>query len=730
MGTAIGKVRAHGKRRAWTDRAVGDKSRRYRSPMRQASAAEEHYRASFEQAAIGILHTSLKGRILRYNHRFAEIVGYTPEELAGKDFQEITPVEDRGAGSAALEKLLATTQPLSFEKRYRRKDGSLTWVMLTISVQRERGGRPLHFLTLVQDINDRKIAEQKLDAALRALRMSEERYRTAFQMCLDAIALNRLSDGLYVDCNRAFLEISGYTREQVIGKTSKQLNIWADAKDRERLVETLERNQVCRDLEAQFRNEKGRLFWGLMSASVLELNGETCILSMTRDTSRARAADEEIRNLAFYDPLTGLPNRRLLLEKLDELLQSNGPQSSKRALLFVDLDNFKTLNDTLGHQVGDLLLQEVARRLEGCVRPGDLAARLGGDEFVVVLGNLSELPEAAAAQTRGVAERILSVVCQPYTLGDRESTSSASIGITLFNSSQESTATLLQQADIAMYQAKAAGRNTIRFFAPALQAAVHARAVLESELRQGIRQRQFVLFYQPQIANGRLIGAEALLRWMHPQRGILPPSEFIALAEETDLIVPLGTLAMEEACRQLAAWEKLEVLASISIAVNVSARQFRQPDFVQTVLTVLQDTGADPRRLKLEITESMLLDSIEQTIAIMEELKREGIRFSLDDFGTGYSSLAYLKRLPLDQLKIDRVFVRDMLSDPTCTAIARTIISLSDLMGLSLVAEGVETEEQRSQLDAFGCHAFQGYLFSPPVPADQFAALSEGAAVA
>ena len=687
---------------------------------RKLRDSEQRYRASFEQAALGILHTSLKGRILECNGRFAEIVGYSPEELVGRSFQDITPPEDRTTGQAAAESLLRVPKPVSFEKRYLRKDGSLTWVLLTISVQRDSDGNPLNFLTLVQDINDRKDAEAKLAHALEALRISEERYRAAFQMSLDAINLNRLQDGMYVDCNQAFLGITGFVREEVIGRTSLELNVWADAGDRQRLVEQLKRDGVCRDLEAQFRKKNGSEFCGLMSASLLELNGEVCILSMTRDISQAKAADEEIRNLAFYDPLTGLPNRRLLLERLEDSLRSRRPDAHMRALLFVDLDNFKTLNDTLGHQAGDLLLQEVARRLAGCVRPGDMAARLGGDEFVVVLENLSEAPEAAAAQTRSVAERILEVAAQPYMLDDRECVGSASIGITIFDSSHRGTAELLQQADIALYQAKSAGRNTARFFAPALQAAVNARAILENELRQGIRARQFVLFYQPQVSHGQLIGAEALLRWNHPRRGILPPSEFIALAEETDLIIPLGIQALEQACAQMAKWEQEQPSTEITVAVNVSARQFRQPDFVQTVLSTLEKTRANPRLLKLEITESMLLDNIEQTIAIMERLKREGIRFSLDDFGTGYSSLAYLKRLPLDQLKIDRVFVRDMLDDPTCTAIARTIISLSGLMGLSLVAEGVETEEQRSQLDAFGCHAFQGYLFSPPIPPAQF----------
>jgi diguanylate cyclase (GGDEF)-like protein/PAS domain S-box-containing protein len=682
---------------------------------------EERYRASFDQAAVGILHTSLQGRILKCNESFARIVGYSPEELVGSNFQEITPPEDRDGGKAAAMHLLSgEVSNVSFEKRYLRKNGSLTWVTLTISIQHDDEGRPQFFLTLAQDINARKQAEELLAAAQEALRVSEERYRTAFQMSLDSINLNRLSDGIYVECNNAFLETTGYTREEVIGHGSIELNIWENSADRGRLVEMLNRRGVCRNLEARFRKKNGEMYWGLMSASVIELEGVPCILSISRDISEVKTAQDEIRHLAFYDPLTELPNRRLLLERLRQTVTASKRSGRQRALLFIDLDNFKSLNDTLGHAVGDLLLKEVGERLTGCIRAVDTAARVGGDEFVVILEDLGKTSEEAAARAGSVAEKILTRITQPYVLAGRECRSTASMGITVFGDRNESSSAILQQADIAMYQAKAAGREAIRFFAPELQAAVNARAALEGELRQGIRNREFELWYQPQVDRGRVVGAEALLRWNHPRRGVLPPAEFISLAEETGLIVPLGNQVLEHACRQLAVWSQRAETAALSVAVNVSPRQFRQADFADRVLAVLESTGANPKSLELEITESLLVEDLEETIAIMNALRSRGLRFSLDDFGTGYSSLAYLKRLPLDQLKLDGSFVRDMLGDATSRAIAHAIIWLSGEMNLPLLAEGVETEEQRDWLAGLGCHAYQGYLFSRPVPVEQF----------
>ncbi len=439
-----------------------------------------------------------------------------------------------------------------------------------------------------------------------------------------------------------------------------------------------------------------------------------------RELQRLKVAHDEIRSLAFFDPLTGLANRRLLMDRLHQTLAASNRSKRKRALLFLDLDDFKTLNDTLGHHIGDLLLQAVAKRVAASIRETDTVARLGGDEFVVLLQDLSESAEDAAAQAKTIAEKILATVDQPYLLAGRECRSSSSIGITVFGDPRDSTNEVLQQADIAMYQAKAAGRNTVRFFAPALQAAVNARAVMEEDLRQAIKTSGFLLYYQPQMDRGILVGAEALVRWRHPKRGFLSPGEFIPLAEKTGLILPLGDWVLQTACRQIAAWAARKDTAHLTVAVNISARQLRSTDFVEKVLTTLHGTGANPRNLKLELTESMFVDNFEDVIAKMTELKSHGLTFSLDDFGTGYSSLAYLRRLPLDQLKIDQAFVRDILVDASSGAIAESIISLGRAMGLSVIAEGVETEEQRDFLASIGCHSFQGYLVSRPVPLEEF----------
>ena len=385
------------------------------------------------------------------------------------------------------------------------------------------------------------------------------------------------------------------------------------------------------------------------------------------------------------------------------------------------MDNFKTLNDTLGHDVGDILLQQVGQRISACIREGDTVARLGGDEFVVMLEDLSSNLQEAAAQTETVAGKILTALNHPYLLAGQNQRSTPSIGATLFHGNQLSVEELLKRADVAMYQAKAAGRNTLRFFDPEMQAAISAQAALEADLRQGIMQEQFILYYQPQVDGGAgLLGAEALIRWQHPERGLVSPAEFIPVAEETGMILPLGAWVLETSCNQLVIWAGQPEAAHLTLAVNVSARQFRQPDFVNQVLAVLDRTGANPRKLKLELTESLLLADVQDVIAKMTALKAKGVCFSLDDFGTGYSSLSYLKRLPLDQLKIDQSFVRDVLVDINDGAIAQTIIALGQTMGLAVIAEGVETEEQCEFLARIGCNTYQGYFFSRPLPLEGF----------
>ena len=443
------------------------------------------------------------------------------------------------------------------------------------------------------------------------------------------------------------------------------------------------------------------------------------ILSIDTDITQRKAAEREIENLAFFDTLTGLPNRLLLLQRLKTAL-STGERIG--ALLFIDLDNFKTLNDTLGHDQGDILLQQVARRLLGCVRTADTVARLGGDEFIVMLCDLGETRDEASTNAKIVAENILVAFHAPYRLGAYDHDTTPSIGITVFGYG-DNTDDLLKAADLAMYQAKASGRNAVRLFDPRMAAVVTARRALEDDIRFALRANSFSLALQPQIdAAGVVIGAEALVRWRHAVRGMIPPVEFIPVAEDSGLIVPLGRRVLRSACEQLVTWSRREVTAALKLSVNVSAREFRQTDFVVHVTDILTQTGAKPQLLALELTESVLVDDIEIIIAKMTALKAIGVNFSLDDFGTGYSSLAYLKRLPLDQLKIDQSFVRDILVDSNDATIARTIITLGASLGLDVVAEGVETHQQRKFLATHGCRFFQGNYFSGPLVAEDFEA--------
>jgi len=442
---------------------------------------------------------------------------------------------------------------------------------------------------------------------------------------------------------------------------------------------------------------------------------------MVRDITGHTKAKHEVRRLAFYDPLTELPNRRLLQDRLEHALTATGRSHHQGALLLIDLDNFKALNDTLGHDKGDLLLQQVARRLTASVRDCDTVARLGGDEFVVLVDDLGPDQDDAVANATAVAQKIVALLSQPYDIAGREHRSSTSVGVSLFGAHTGTLDETLKRSDVALYQAKAAGRNTLCFFDPEMQATVEARAALEVDLRQALARDDFALHYQPQVGpGGVVIGAEALLRWTHSLRGSVSPGEFIPVAEQCGLILDLGQWVLRTACAQLRVWADDPLCAGLTLAVNVSVHQFRQSDFVARVVSALRDAGADPKQLKLEITESMFAQDLEDIIDKMVALKAQGVGFALDDFGTGYSSLSYLKRLPLDQIKIDQSFVRDVLTDPNDAAIARTIVALGQSLGLAVIAEGVETEGQLEFLSAHGCHFCQGYLISRPLPSAQF----------
>lgn len=449
-------------------------------------------------------------------------------------------------------------------------------------------------------------------------------------------------------------------------------------------------------------------------------------IAIVQDISERKQAECTIENLAFYDSLTQLPNRQLLLDRLKQALSSSAHSGRDGALMFLDLDQFKILNDSHAHDAGDSLLRQVAGRLSACLHEDDTVARLGGDEFVVLLEGLSNQDTTAATQAEVIGERILAFLQQPYQLGENEYQITASIGIAIFKDYEQSLEELLKHADIAMYQAKKAGRNTLRFFDPEMQNAVNNRVDIERELRRALENQQFQLFYQIQVDKSyRIFGAETLIRWKHPERGFISPGDFIPLAEETGLIVPIGQWVLETACTQLKAWQQNPAARDLTLSVNVSAKQFHQADFVSQLKDFIKRHSINPLQLKLELTESLLLENIEDTIVTMTALNKIGIQFSLDDFGTGYSSLQYLKRLPLMQLKIDKSFVRDIAVDSSDRAIVRTIIAMAKSLELNVIAEGVETKEQRQILLNKGCEHFQGYLFSKPVPISKFDELLE-----
>lgn len=434
--------------------------------------------------------------------------------------------------------------------------------------------------------------------------------------------------------------------------------------------------------------------------------------------------EDEISHVAFHDPLTQLPNRRLLVDRLQQALSASARTHRHGAVLFIDLDHFKTLNDSKGHDVGDLMLTEVAQRLQNPIRKGDTVARLGGDEFIVMLTDLDEDYEKSALQAKVLGEKILETISMPYILNGYEYNSTASIGISTFYGNTVTVENLLRHADTAMYQSKHAGRNRLHFFNPSMQEALETRFILQSNLRKALEEQQFSLYYQIQVdSKNHPFGAEALLRWQHPDKGQISPAAFIPLAEESGLILPIGKYVLETACKQLKAWESNAKTKHLLLAVNVSSYQFKQPDFVDQVIAILKQTKANPTRLKIEMTESMVVEDVPETIEKMQILRTAGVRFSMDDFGTGYSSLASLKRLPIQQLKIDRTFVSDIATNPSDAIIVKTIIAMGNTFGLNVIAEGVETEAQLEMLKQYECPAFQGYLFSKPLPIDEFQVL-------
>ena len=558
-----------------------------------------------------------------------------------------------------------------------------------------------------------------------ALRESELRFRTLLRDIPSVSVQGYLADGTTVYWNKASEQLYGYSAEEAVGRNLLELIVPPDMRPQVQaaMAQMFATGIPVPAEELRLMRKDGRTVEVYSSHAHVQTPGNPPeMFCIDVDISGRKAAEKQARYLAFYDALTGLPNRRLLADRLQQVLAGSARTGLCAAVLFMDLDHFKTLNDSRGHEIGDRLLVEVARRLQACVRAQDTVARLGGDEFVVLLHNLSADKVEAAAQVRALGDKMLEHLRQPVALEHQEYMLTASMGAVMADATAvPSVEDLLKHADLAMYRAKDEGRNTLRFFDPVMQATVNQRVALQADLHRGLRQGEFVLFFQPQVnAQGSIVGAEALLRWQHPDKGLVPPGVFIPLAEETGQILALGHWVLKKALHQQALWQSDPLLAGVSLSVNVSARQFRQDDFVPGLRELLRASGANPARITLELTESLLLQDVDGVIAIMQELRALGLALALDDFGTGYSSLGYLKRLPLDQIKIDQGFVRNVMLDARDAAIAHSIIGLGALLGLEVMAEGVETEAHHQFLLEHGCRDFQGYLFGRPEPLGDF----------
>ncbi len=618
--------------------------------------------------------------------------------------------DDLGAVRTSLAASAQAVTPWECEYRVCFADGTVRWVAgKAIPKQVDDGSVRWH--GFMSDTTEQRQAAESLRIAATAFESEEGVFIT------DA-------NGIIVRVNQAFSRITGYPAEEAMGKTPGLLKSGRHDEAFYALMRSSIEKAGAWQGEIWNRRKNGEIFpeWLNITAVKDESGVVTHYVSSLSDITRRKQAEAQIQNLAFYDPLTSLPNRRLFIDRLKQALASTARHKRFGALLFMDLDYFKHLNDTHGHARGDMLLQRVAERLNLCRREGDTVARLGGDEFVALLPDLGTDLSEAAAGAEVVAAKMLETLRQPYELGDLVHHGSASMGITLFSAADDSVDELLKRAELALYQAKDSGRNTLRFFDPVMQAAMLERAELEADLRIGLQEHQFVIYYQPQVnRTGALVGVEALVRWQHPRRGLLLPVTYIHLAEETGLILPLGQWVLAQACAQLRLWSLDAATANLTLAVNVSAVQFHSDDFVAATLATLAQSGAPPSRLKLELTESLMVKDMEGVIAKMQALKAEGVGFSLDDFGTGYSSLSYLKRLPLDQLKIDQSFLHEALSNPKDAAIVRATVALGKSLGLMVIAEGVETRAQRDFLESEGCDNYQGFYFGHPGPLAELA---------
>lgn len=682
----------------------------------------DRLKALFNQSAIGVAEIEpASGSHVSANARFADIVGYSREQLGSMSIHDLIHPEDRDECQRLERQLIeGRLQHFNVTQRMVRKDGGEIWVEFWVSPLQSVDGRLLgrHFV-LLMDVTERRVMQQQLQAR-EAYSSEMLRY-----MPVGLVVVGPVGNIEFV--NHQFEVMTGWAQSDMSDESTMWRHLCVDMQQHATLLQRLNAGRCevvptgvnMPAMEYLLRSKNGQELAMEVSGRFL---GGRILLSFV-DVSQRKAAEAEIRWLGYYDTLTQLPNRRLLLDRLEEaLMRSQRGHGNKGALLLLDIDNFKSLNETLGHDHGDALLRLVATRLSSCIAGRHTLARQGGDEFAVVLEDLPVDCLEAGRCTEQVGGAILQALRTPFYLNNQDFHVTVSMGAVVFCGPDDSVEELLKRADLALYQAKSAGRDTLQFFDPSMQKAVSARVEMEKDMRMALERHEFDLFFQPQVQHDKVIGAEALLRWQHPTKGFIPPGVFVPAAEESGLILPLGEWVLYAACRQLARWAQDPALAHLTMSVNVSPRQFYQPDFVDKVQQALQVTGATPDLLELELTEGMLLTDVEDTIRKMVQLKAIGVIFSLDDFGTGYSSLSYLKRLPLDKLKIDQSFVREVETSVNDATIARSIIALGNSLGLQVIAEGVETEAQRAFLAANGCSYWQGFFFSRPQPAAKFEA--------